>query len=101
MLSELKKNIDGKLGESYKITSHSHSEINYTDDLKYIRTIIYIYLFLVLCVLGNKCDLRHERKVSEEEAQEYAASIGALYYETSALSNEGKWLFHWDNLYMK
>ena len=44
----------------------------------------------MLCVLGNKCDLRHERKVSEEEAQEYAASIGALYYETSALSNEGK-----------
>lgn len=47
-------------------------------------------MFSVFCVLGNKCDLRQERKVSEEEAQEYAASIGALYYETSALTNEGQ-----------
>ena len=42
-----------------------------------------------MCVLGNKCDLRHERQVPMNEAQEYASSIGALYYETSALSNEG------------
>ena len=44
----------------------------------------------VLCVLGNKCDLTSERQVSREEAQEYASSIGAEHFETSALTNEGE-----------
>ncbi|XP_077997000.1 ras-related protein Rab-31-like [Glandiceps talaboti] len=44
---------------------------------------------IVLCVLANKCDLVEHRKVSLEEAQDYASSIGALFFETSALTNQG------------
>ncbi|CAH1788841.1 unnamed protein product [Owenia fusiformis] len=44
---------------------------------------------IVMCMLANKCDLNNERQVPKEEGQEYAASIGALFLETSAISNEG------------
>ncbi|KAK2184733.1 hypothetical protein NP493_255g04051 [Ridgeia piscesae] len=44
---------------------------------------------LVVCVLGNKCDLRDQRCVPLEPAQEYATSVGARHFETSALSEEG------------
>lgn len=44
---------------------------------------------IVLCLLGNKSDLESGRKVSKEDAEEYAASIDALFYETSALKNIG------------
>eukprot|EP01017_Pseudomicrothorax_dubius_P006326 TRINITY_DN11781_c0_g1_i2.p1 TRINITY_DN11781_c0_g1~~TRINITY_DN11781_c0_g1_i2.p1 ORF type:complete len:202 (-),score=23.43 TRINITY_DN11781_c0_g1_i2:93-698(-) len=36
-------------------------------------------------LIGNKCDLTSERKVSEKEAEAYASSKGMRYYETSAL----------------
>lgn len=37
------------------------------------------------CVIfGNKCDLEKEREVSSNEAREFAKSIGAPYFETSA-----------------
>ena len=55
-----------------------------------VRTCTFIlFSFAVLCVLGNKCDLENEREVSKEDALEYARSINASYYETSALSSEG------------
>lgn len=44
---------------------------------------------VVLFVIGNKIDLSFNRKVSSEECKEYAASIGACFYETSALTEEG------------
>ena len=44
---------------------------------------------IALCLLGNKSDLDSGRKVSTEEAAEYAASIEALFFETSALKNTG------------
>ncbi|XP_033126551.1 ras-related protein Rab-31-like [Anneissia japonica] len=44
---------------------------------------------IVMCVLGNKCDLKDARKVPKHEALNYAASIGALFFETSAMTNEG------------
>lgn len=44
---------------------------------------------LVMCVLGNKCDLRDERCVPLQPAQEYATSVGARHFDTSALSEEG------------
>ncbi|XP_064644969.1 ras-related protein Rab-31-like [Lineus longissimus] len=44
---------------------------------------------IVLCLLGNKCDLEDQREVEKTVALDYAASIGAIYFETSALSNEG------------
>jgi len=38
-------------------------------------------------LVGNKCDLRVDRKVSLQQAEEYAKSINAKYYETSALTD--------------
>ena len=39
-------------------------------------------------LVGNKCDLRDERAVSKQQAEEFANSINAKYYETSALTDE-------------
>ncbi|ESO95115.1 hypothetical protein LOTGIDRAFT_215280 [Lottia gigantea] len=47
---------------------------------------------IIMCLLGNKCDLDSGRKVSIEEAEEYAQSIGALFFEVSALKNTGKYI---------
>lgn len=44
---------------------------------------------LVLCVIGNKIDLQSERKVSKTEARQYASSIGAIYHEASAKTDQG------------
>ena len=44
----------------------------------------------VIALLGNKCDLSNEREVSLKEAVEYAASIGAKHFETSALLHQGQ-----------
>ena len=49
---------------------------------------------IAMCLLGNKCDLDSGRKVSTEEAAEYAASIEALFFETSALKNTGNLLWN-------
>ena len=42
---------------------------------------------LPVILVGNKCDLQDQRKVSQQEAEEFAKSIGAKYYETSALND--------------
>lgn len=44
---------------------------------------------MVLSVVGNKTDLELQRKVTREEAEQYAASIGGNYFESSALHDEG------------
>ncbi|CAH1401593.1 unnamed protein product [Nezara viridula] len=44
---------------------------------------------LVLCVVGNKTDLESQRKVTREEAEQYAISIAATYFESSALNDCG------------
>ncbi|XP_052754312.1 uncharacterized protein LOC113513657 isoform X2 [Galleria mellonella] len=44
---------------------------------------------MVLSMVGNKCDLEDKRAVSQTEAAQYAASIGANYCETSALHDQG------------
>ncbi|XP_075219839.1 RAS oncogene family member RabX1 [Lycorma delicatula] len=44
---------------------------------------------LILCVVGNKTDLEAQRKVSKEEAMDYANSIGGTYFESSALHDQG------------
>jgi Ras-related protein Rab-11B len=44
---------------------------------------------LVLGVAGNKSDLYEEEAVPEQEAREYAKSIGAIYGLTSAQNNSG------------
>jgi Ras-related protein Rab-1A len=37
-----------------------------------------------MVLVGNKCDLVHDRKVSTEEAREFAESHSLEYFETSA-----------------
>ncbi|XP_046682635.1 ras-related protein Rab-31 [Homalodisca vitripennis] len=44
---------------------------------------------LVLCIVGNKTDLEHQRKVPKEEALQYTQSIGGTYFEVSALHDQG------------
>ncbi|GAM26829.1 hypothetical protein SAMD00019534_100040 [Acytostelium subglobosum LB1] len=44
---------------------------------------------IVLCIIGNKCDLEKTRVISLEEAEAYAASVGAKHYSTSAKLNKG------------
>ena len=38
-------------------------------------------------LVGNKCDLQDQRQVSIKDAEEFAKTIGAKYYETSALND--------------
>lgn len=44
---------------------------------------------VVLVIVGNKTDLEKDRNVNTEEAEEYATSVGARYFETSAKLNVG------------
>ncbi|XP_063704515.1 ras-related protein Rab-21 [Culicoides brevitarsis] len=44
---------------------------------------------ITLAIAGNKMDLAKDRQVSLETAEEYAKSVGAKHYETSAKLNEG------------
>ena len=39
-------------------------------------------------VVGTKCDLEDERKVTREEGEKYAESVGALFFEVSAKTGE-------------
>ena len=39
-----------------------------------------------LVLLGNKCDLEYNRKVSYEEGKEYADKNNMIFYETCALN---------------
>ena len=43
---------------------------------------------LPIILVGNKCDLEYDRKVTQENINEYAESIGSKYYETSALTDQ-------------
>ncbi|OWZ20916.1 Rab21/Rab5 family GTPase [Phytophthora megakarya] len=42
-----------------------------------------------ICIAGNKSDLHRNRKVPEDEATRYAASVGAAHFDTSAKLNRG------------
>jgi len=44
---------------------------------------------VTLAIAGNKCDLERSRVVSIEEADQYAESVGAKHYSTSAKLNKG------------
>ncbi|RNA35038.1 Ras-related Rab-21 [Brachionus plicatilis] len=43
----------------------------------------------ILCIVGNKSDLEKNRNVPIKEAEEYAKSVGAKHYSTSAKLNQG------------
>jgi len=40
-------------------------------------------------IVGNKCDIAEDRQVSTDEAQQFAASVGFPYFETSAKQSIG------------
>ena len=42
---------------------------------------------LPIVLVGNKCDLNDQRTVSYQDAEQFAKSIDAKYYETSALND--------------
>ena len=42
---------------------------------------------VVFAVAGNKCDLFSDEKISEKEGREFANEIGAVFFQTSPLSN--------------
>ena len=42
---------------------------------------------LPIIIVGNKCDLESSREVDKQTAMNYAKTIGAKYYETSALTD--------------
>lgn len=44
---------------------------------------------IVIVIAGNKIDLDRERQVNKEEAEAYAASVGALHCLTSAKNGRG------------
>eukprot|EP01137_Pigoraptor_chileana_P005358 Opistho-2@48333 len=44
---------------------------------------------IALAIAGNKIDLEKNRTVKREIAEEYAASVGAKHYDTSAKQNKG------------
>ncbi|XP_004521051.1 ras-related protein Rab-21 [Ceratitis capitata] len=44
---------------------------------------------IVITIVGNKTDLEAQRTVEQNVAIEYADSVGAHYFETSAKANEG------------
>ena len=41
------------------------------------------------CIIGNKSDLEDQRQVSRSSGEEFAHSLGAMFFETSALDDEG------------
>lgn len=43
----------------------------------------------IICIIGNKNDLDNKRVIDRSRASQFAKSIGALYFETSAKTNEG------------
>ena len=67
--------------------------INYdiTDKQKFINLRIWIDKIILqapidtrIMLVGNKCDLSNERKVTEEEGKKLADEFGMLFFETSA-----------------
>jgi len=44
---------------------------------------------IALAIVGNKIDLEKERNVTVAQAEEYAKSVGAVHYQTSAKLNRG------------
>ena len=44
---------------------------------------------VIIAIAANKCDLYEERKVSDEEGEQFAKSIGAFFASTSAKNDSG------------
>ena len=44
---------------------------------------------IALCIVGNKIDLEKDRRVSMQTAEDYAKSVNAKLYHTSAKMSKG------------
>lgn len=55
--------------------------------VKELRTIVGDQIVVVIA--GNKCDMEKERQVNDQEAKEYAQSVGAIHVATSAKNGKG------------
>ena len=44
---------------------------------------------IVIAIVGNKSDLEKNRQVEIAAAEEYARSVGAVHFSTSAKTNKG------------
>ena len=44
---------------------------------------------IIIALAANKCDLYEQRQVSDEEGEEFAESLGALFASTSAKNDSG------------
>jgi Ras-related protein Rab-21 len=44
---------------------------------------------IVIAIAGNKSDLEKNRQVEVSAAEEYARSVGAVHFSTSAKTNKG------------
>eukprot|EP00761_Pharyngomonas_kirbyi_P013629 gb/GECH01013658.1/.p1 GENE.gb/GECH01013658.1/~~gb/GECH01013658.1/.p1 ORF type:complete len:223 (+),score=51.94 gb/GECH01013658.1/:1-669(+) len=78
------RNADGAL-LVYDITDHDTFD-KVKDWVKELRGIV--GNDIVLCIAGNKCDLRNHQ-VKQSEYQQYAKSVGAEHFMTSAKANKG------------
>ena len=62
------------------INSFNHLKDWYKDVISITKQGVYF------CVIGNKSDLRDDRKVTEQMGNEFAKSIGAFFMETSCIN---------------
>ncbi len=70
----------------YDITDHD-SFVRVQNWVKELRQMLGNDVSLVIA--GNKIDLERNRAVTLQEAEEYAASVGAKHFSTSAKLNKG------------
>jgi small GTP-binding protein len=84
----------------YKLISNAHGFIIIfaIDDKKsfknlkdYVTQIKLIDQNLPIILVGNKCDLEDKREILKNIANDYSNSIGAKYFEYSALTDDNKY----------
>eukprot|EP01031_Cornospumella_fuschlensis_P025687 gene25687-31021_t len=68
----------------YDITSAHSFEVLQTVVLMFFLWLADNTSSIVLAIAGNKVDVEDSRAVSTKAADEYAASVGAIFFETSA-----------------
>ena len=62
-------------------------EKSYKNVLSWLQNIRDESTKIPIVLFGNKCDLKNQRKISEEEAEQFAHRHGIPYFETSAKEN--------------
>ena len=55
----------------------------------FTRVLLQVGNDIVIAIAGNKSDLEKNRQVEISAAEEYARSVGAVHFSTSAKTNKG------------